>query len=185
MVYESFLALSDRGALSILDASFKFARAACLVSGEPRSTLRMEQRAFGENSMSPPQWSLRWLDVCVCTDASEKGLAFAVREGCRELALEVGLVSERARFKRSSRSIRAKSRALRYIAPDVGSDCSSSDENEASLAGGELSGLPRGVVAHFGSLEMDADGLWWLLPGGKHHRTWSTFHLVCRLICEE
>ena len=79
----------------------------------------------------------------VCTDASEKGLAFAVREGCRELALEVGRVSERARFKRSSRSIRAKSRALRYIAPDVGLDCSSSDENEASLAGGESSGLPE------------------------------------------
>ena len=52
-------------------------------------------------------WSLRWLDVCICTDASEKGFAFAVREGCRELPSEVGRVSERTRFKRSSRSIRA------------------------------------------------------------------------------
>ena len=84
--------------------------------------------------MSPLQWSLPFLDVCVCTDASEKGLAFALRELCPELALEVGRVSERARFKRSSRSIRAKSRALRYIGPDVSLDCSSSDENEASLA---------------------------------------------------
>ena len=44
------------------------------------------------------------------TDASEKGFAFAVREGCRELASKVGRVSERTRFKRSSRSIRARSR---------------------------------------------------------------------------
>ena len=51
-------------------------------------------------------WRLRWLDVCICTDASEEGFAFAVREGCRELASEVGRVSERTRFKSSSRSIR-------------------------------------------------------------------------------
>ena len=38
------------------------------------------------------------------------------------------------RFKRSSTSIRAWSRAVRSIAPDVGSECSSSDENEVSLA---------------------------------------------------
>ena len=45
--HESFLALSNCGALSILDASFKFARAFFLVSGEPCSTVRLEQRAFG------------------------------------------------------------------------------------------------------------------------------------------
>ena len=45
-----------------------------------------------------------------------KGFAFAVREGCRELTSEVGRVSERTRFKRSSRSIRARSRAHRSIA---------------------------------------------------------------------
>ena len=45
--HESFLALSNRGALSILDASFKFARASHLVSGEPWSAFCMEQRAFG------------------------------------------------------------------------------------------------------------------------------------------
>ena len=47
-------------------------------------------------------WSLRWLDVCICTDASEKSFAFAVREGYRELASEVGRVDK---FKRCSRSI--------------------------------------------------------------------------------
>ena len=41
-------------------------------------------------------------------------------------------------MKRVSRSIRARSRALRSIAPDVGSECSSSDENDVSLAQGRV-----------------------------------------------
>ena len=96
----SFLALSNRRALSLLDASFKFARASCLVSGEPWSTVRMEQRACGGIlCLLLSDWSLPWLVVCICTDASEKVFAFAVREGCLELASEVGRVSERTRFK--------------------------------------------------------------------------------------
>ena len=110
--HESFLALSNRGALSILDASFRFGQASNLEAGEPWSTVRKEQRAIGEILPLPRDWGLCWPDVCICTDASEKGFAFAVREGCRELASEVGRVSERTRFKRSSRSIRARSRAL-------------------------------------------------------------------------
>ena len=78
--------------------------------------------------------SLRWLDVCTCTDASEKGFAVAVREGRRELAAEVVRVSERTRFKTSSKTIRARTRALRSIAPEVSLECSSSDEDEVSLA---------------------------------------------------
>ena len=98
--------------------------------GWPWSTVRMEQRAFGGiPCLLRSDWSLRWLDVCIGTDALEKG--------CRELASEVGRVSERTRFTRSSRSVRAWSRALRSIAPDVGLECSSSDENEGSLAGRE------------------------------------------------
>ena len=62
------------------------------------------------------------------------GSAFAVREGCRELASEVGRVLERTKFKSSSRSIRARSRALRSSARDVELECSSSDEDEVSLA---------------------------------------------------
>ena len=69
-----------------------------------------------------------------CADASEKCFAFAVRQGCRELASEVGRVSERTRFKSTPRSIRARSRALRSIASDVVLDRSSSDEDEVSLA---------------------------------------------------
>ena len=67
-------------------------------------------------------WSLRWFDVCICTDASEKCFSFAVRVGCRELASEVGRASERTKFMRSSRSVCAGSRALRSIAPDVDLD---------------------------------------------------------------
>ena len=81
-------------------------RASYLVSGEPWSTVRKEQRAFVRiQCLFRSDWSLRWLDVCICTGASEKGFAFAVLEGCRELASEVGRVSERTRFKRSSRSV--------------------------------------------------------------------------------
>ena len=88
---------------------------------ESRGKLRMEQRAFGGTFRLPRSgWCLRWLDVSICTDASEKGFAFAVREGCRELASEVGRVSERTSIKRSLRSIRVMSRALRSIVPESG-----------------------------------------------------------------
>ena len=63
--------------------------------------------------------SLRWLDVCICLDASEKGFAFAVREGCRELRKLV-VSRNGTKFERRSRSIRARSHALRCVAPDVG-----------------------------------------------------------------
>ena len=46
--HESFLALCTRGVLSILGAGFKLAWASSLVAGEPWSTVRMEQRVFGE-----------------------------------------------------------------------------------------------------------------------------------------
>ena len=96
--HASFLALSNRSALSILDASFKFVRASYLVSGEPWSTVRMERRSFGGIlCLLCSDRSLRWLDVCICTDASGKGFAFAVREGCRELVAEVGRVSEQTK----------------------------------------------------------------------------------------
>ena len=71
--HESFLALSNRGALSILDASFKLARASYLVSREPWPTVRLEQRAFGGIfCLLRSDWSR----VC--------------GEGCREPASEDG-----------------------------------------------------------------------------------------------
>ena len=70
------------------------------------STVRMEQSAFdgGILCLLRSDWSLRWLDVCICTDASEKGFAFAVRERCRELASKIERLSERTRFRSTSRS---------------------------------------------------------------------------------
>ena len=71
--HESFLSLTNRGALSILDASFKFERASYVMAGEPWSTVRMGQRAFeGIQCLLRSDWSLRCLDVCICTDASRK-----------------------------------------------------------------------------------------------------------------
>ena len=79
-------------------------------------------------------WSLRWLDVCICTDASKEGFAFAVREGCRELASEVGSSLRADSFKRNSRSIRARARAFRCIGLEAVWECSSSDEDVMLLA---------------------------------------------------
>ena len=45
--HESLLALSNRGALPILDASFWRARSSYLLSGRPWTTVRMKQTALG------------------------------------------------------------------------------------------------------------------------------------------
>ena len=131
--HESSLALTNRGALSILDASCKFARASYFGFRKAVVNCAYGAKSMWWNLMSS-DWSVRWRDVCICTDASEKSFAFAVRQRCRELASEVGRVPERRSFKRSSRSIRAKSRALRSIVPDAGLECPSSDEDVISLA---------------------------------------------------
>ena len=122
--HESVLALSNREALSILDASFKFGGASCLVSGESWSTVRMEQISLdGIQCLLRSDWSLRWLYVCICTETSEKVFVFANGDGWRELASENGRVSERTRLKRSSRSIRvssiASNDALRSIVSEA------------------------------------------------------------------
>ena len=130
--HESFLGLSNRGAVSILNVSFKFGRRRYLVSGETWSVVRIEQRAFGGIlCLLHSNWSLRCASVKM---HRRKGFAFAVREGCRELASEVGRVSERTGFKRRSKSIRARSHALRFIALDVALDISGSGEDAVSLS---------------------------------------------------
>ena len=47
---------------------------------------RNRQHCVGIICLLRSNWSPRWLDVGTCTDASEKGFAFVVREGCREFA---------------------------------------------------------------------------------------------------
>ena len=68
-----FLALSNRGARSILVATLKFIRSSHSVSRRLWFTLRMDQRAFGSIlCLLCSDWSLRWLDVCIYTGASKK-----------------------------------------------------------------------------------------------------------------
>ena len=66
----------------------------------------------------------------------KEGVTFDARrwfQGCRELASEVGRVSERTKFKRSSSSS-GPDRGRRSIAPDVDLESSGSDEKQVSLA---------------------------------------------------
>lgn len=103
----------------------------CLVSGQPWSAVRQEQRAFGSIlRLLRSHWSLPWLDVCICTDASENCFAFTVHDGCRELCSEVGRVSERTRF---HRKVQICSCQVAY-AQGSGSQCSSSGEENVSHA---------------------------------------------------
>ena len=118
----------------------------------------------------------------------QRCFAFAVREGCRELASEVGRVSERTRFKRSSRSIRSRSRAFRSIVPEAGLECPSSDEDVMSLRERERERESRAdfpeLLVHFldPSEWGNFDGVRWSLLRGKHHSR-NTFDLVCCSIC--
>ena len=155
--HESSLALSNRCALSIVDASVKFARSSFL--GVRRTVVDTAHgtESVQRHSVSPLQC------VCICADAMEKGFAFAVREWCCELPSEVGRVSERMRFKRSSRSVRARSRALiqRPLrnAQVLWRRC--------RVPGGRVV-LPEGVSATSGLLSVGIGGLRWFLSRGRH-----------------
>ena len=167
----SFLALSNRGALSILDASFNLARASYLVSGDPWSTVHMDQKEHLEQSyvFSAVLGAFAGLTSALVRMHRKRGFAFATREGCRELASEVGRVSVTTRFKRSSRSIRARSRALRSIAPDVVLECSGSDEDVMSFARRERrADFLEASLQLLDPFDMDTGGVRWFLPRGKH-----------------
>ena len=158
--HESFLALSNRGALSILDASFKFARASYLVSW---STARMEQRAFG-GILCPLRSvrSLRRLDVCICTGASEKRF---VKDAASWPWRSVESQNGRGSKEVLGPSVPSRVRAPRSIAPVA---CSRSDEDAGVGCRERVSrGLPRSVGATSGSLARESDGVRWLLSRGN------------------
>ena len=73
-------------------------------------------------------------------------------------------VSERTGFKRSSRSIRARSRALPSVGPDIGLECTCPDENAVSLARRESPAEFLEVSLQLVDPLMDTGGLRWLLP---------------------
>ena len=118
---------SWRSANSILDASFKFFLGA------------MVNRAQGTQSI----WGGFYDSSAVigaCAALRSASVRMRRKMGSRSRSLKDVVsqprrsVSERTRFRRSSRSIRARSRAFRSIAPGVDSESSGSDENEGSLA---------------------------------------------------
>ena len=82
--HESLLTLSNRGALSMLMSASNLRERPTWFQESRWSVVRVEQRDFGRIlCLLCSNWSLRWLDVCIGTDVSEKCFAFAVREGYR------------------------------------------------------------------------------------------------------
>ena len=163
----------------ILDASFKFARASYRVSGEPWSTVRKEQKAFGEIlCVLRSDWSLIWLDVCICTDASEKGFSFTVLQDVVSLPRKLAgswsgqgsreapgpFVPDRVRFalsrQMSAWSVHVRTK-MRCLLPE---------ERESR-------GLFGSVVATSGPLGMEIGGIRCFLSRGK------TKFLQARSIC--
>ena len=98
---------------------------------EPWSTVRTEHRAFGGIlCLFRSDWSLRQLDVCICTDASEKGFAFVKDAASWPQKL---VVSQSGHGSREAPGPSVTDRAL--IAPvSIWIESSGSDGNEVSLA---------------------------------------------------
>ena len=169
--HESFLALTSRGALSILDASFKFANGAKSFWWNLMSSSAVIGVIAGLTSAS--------------VHASEKGFAFEVGEGCRELASEVGLVSERKRYRRSSRSTPCLAACAslhrargQFGVFKFGRGCDVACRGESRADFPEV------------SLKLLDPSEWKLAAYGGFFReenisSRSTFHLVCCSICRE
>ena len=143
---------SDRGALSSMQASFKFDLSPYLVSRQPwQLSTRSSFVAIGVclGLMSAPLVMQR-----------RKVLRWRFAMGCRELASEVGRVSKRTRCKRNSRSVRARSRSFGALALDAMSEYSRSEEDERGVAytTRESCWLPRGVVPTPGSRDVEIGG---------------------------
>ena len=112
------------------------------------------------------------------------GFVFAVRQGCGEVVSEVGRVSEQTRFKGRSRSIRARSHALRFIFPDVDLGISGSDEDEVSVSHRESCANLLEVSLQLlnpSEWRLVACGVFFRVENEKSSRT--TCHLVCCSTC--
>ena len=149
------------------------------MSGEPWSTVRKEQKAFGEIlCVLRSDWSLIWLDVCICTECVRKRVLLHGSAGCRELAPKVGgswsgqgsreapgpFVPDRVRFalsrQMSAWSVHVRTK-MRCLLPE---------ERESR-------GLFGSVVATSGPLGMEIGGIRCFLSRGK------TKFLQARSIC--
>ena len=128
--HASSVTLSNRGALSLLDSSFKFAR---------------RRFGFPESRGQLCVWNKEHLEefsVFSAVIGVFAGLMFVSVRMHRKRASrsrfvkdvaswlrKLGRVSEWTMFKSSSRSIGARSRARRSIVPEAGLECSSSDDD--------------------------------------------------------
>ena len=135
--------------------------------------MRKEQRALWETlCLLRSDWSLRWLDVCICADASgkscrlrfvEKATSWVRRWSC----LRADKVQEKFHVHPCPVACdpfhRARCRfGIFTFGREGGVPCLKKKSH----------GLPWGVVATFGSLAMDiGGGVRWFLPRGKHHST--------------
>ena len=92
---ESFLAMSNRGALSTSDASFKFAERPAWFQ-ESRCQLHVWNREhLGEIfCLLRSEWSLGRLDVCICADASEKKFFFFGRHHSQRCLIKEELMAD-------------------------------------------------------------------------------------------
>ena len=95
----------------------------------------MEERTFGGIlCLFRSDWSLRRLDLCICADASKRASRSRFVKDAASWRRRLVESQSGQGTRKSSRSIHARSRALRSIAPEVGWECSGSDEDEVSLA---------------------------------------------------
>ena len=67
--HEYLLGLRNRGALSIFDASLKFARASYLQESHVQPCEWNREHSVGFLCLHCSDSNLRWLDVCICTDS--------------------------------------------------------------------------------------------------------------------
>ena len=87
--HDSFLALCNRGAFSILDARFKFARRLIWFEESHGQVCVWNKEHLGEFwCLLRSVWSLRWLYVCIGRELRDRGLGRMSRaccEGCSGL----------------------------------------------------------------------------------------------------
>ena len=151
--HESFLALTNRGALSILDARFKFARASYLFSREPWSAVRLEQELLVESCVfSAVSRVFAGLTSASVRMHQTRGVTIAVREGCRACLggwsrLRTDRVPEELQVHPCQVACASLHRARgRSGVSQLGRGC------DVACPEKESRGLPGGVVATSGSL---------------------------------
>ena len=100
-------------AFFLLHASFKFKKKSYLEPSRLWPTVYDEQRAIaGIIPLLRSDWSLPWCKQVYCSDASEKGYAFASRMAPSHLVAECGRVLERSRYKSDDAAHQARLHAF-------------------------------------------------------------------------